>query len=159
MKVALAVVVVLTASVHVVAQAPIAPSLLNAKTVCLESAGLEVKALDEAANELRKRRLYAAVAARTEADLLLSLARGKRSSTAVVPVAGMWIADEGYAVVMTITDRASGEVLWTDRDDDSLTLKGSVRAVVRRLAERVRMVRIQQAARARGAAASEAPKR
>lgn len=119
-------------------QAPIPEQLMTARTVYLANVGTQQKALDTLANELKKWGRFTLVAKRDAADVVVELGESGSGTTLAMPVVGGGVmAIDAGSFVIVVRDRASREVLWSDRDAVMWTNGSSLKALAKRLRERL----------------------
>jgi hypothetical protein len=119
------------------AQAPIPAPLREARTAFLINEVGNQDRFDDLAKELTKWKRLTLVDRAESADVTIALGGARTGTGAIVPVAGILIADEGRAFTLTIRDR-NGDLLWNDRENiGSFSKSGTVKKLVKRLRERL----------------------
>jgi hypothetical protein len=134
--------VITTALLFVVAsmaspQAPVPASLRTAKTAYLVNRGLDPKRLDDLAGELARWGRLRLVDRQTDADVLIELGPARSTSSAAIPVFGVWMMADTGRLELAVTEQASREPLWRDQVDVEWTAKGAVRHLVKDLRTRL----------------------
>ena len=121
----------------VISQAPRPATLREAKAAFLINELGDQDRFDDLAKELAKWKRLTLVDRAEAADITITLEGARTGTGAVLPVAGMYITDEGRAFTLTIRD-VNGELLWNDREKvGSFSSKGTVKKLVKRLRGRL----------------------
>ncbi len=126
----------LSLPVLVLVQAPVSLDLVTARRAYLTSDNVDRRWLDRLAQEFTKTKRFVLVASEAEADVVATLARGK-GTTVGIPVAGVMVAAENEAFRLRVTKAGTGELLWDDYREASVTIGGAVSGMVKRLHQRL----------------------
>lgn len=120
-----------------VSQAPVPKALREARRAYLLNESGDVRRFDYLAAELRKWNRFSLVDDAAAADVTINLTTGPDRRNMVVPIAGLFLTTSERTFFLIIRNARNDEAVWTDREAEGLTVKGTINRLLKRLRARL----------------------